>query len=177
MASEIVILRLGHRLPRDERISTHVALVARAFGAKHIIYTGQHDSGLESSVLRVGASWGGNTTITYEKSHSKVISQFKKEGFTVVHLTMYGMPITEKIEEIKRKEKLLIIVGGEAVPGEVYQNADFNIAVTSQPHSEVAALAIMLDRIIDGKELTRGFDEFFKGKTRIKPNERGKGFY
>jgi len=177
MASEIVVLRLGHRLPRDERISTHVALVARAFGAKHIIYTGQHDSGLESSVDRVGKSWGGDVTITYEKSHGKVISQFKKDGFAIVHLTMYGLPVVERIDEIKKQQKLLIIVGGEAVPGEVYQSADYNIAVTSQPHSEVAALAIMLDRIMNGEELTREFDASFKGKTRIKPNERGKGFY
>lgn len=177
MASEIVVLRLGHRLPRDERISTHVALVSRAFGAGKIIYTGQHDSGLEESVKRVGDNWGGKTTITYEKSHGRIISQFKKEGFSLVHLTMYGIPIMERIEEIKKKDKLLIIVGGESVPGEVYQESDFNISVTSQPHSEVAALAITLDRIIDGKELTREFDESLKGKTRIKPNERGKSFY
>jgi tRNA (cytidine56-2'-O)-methyltransferase len=177
MESEIIVLRLGHRLPRDERISTHVALVARAFGAKRIIYTGQHDSGLETSVSRVGASWGGEVTIKYEKSHGKVIKEFKNSGFSIVHLTMYGLPIVEKIEEIKKQQKLLIIVGGEAVPGEVYQTADFNIAVTSQPHSEVAALAIMLDKIMGGKELDREFDASFKGKTRIKPNERGKSFY
>ncbi len=174
---EIAVLRLGHRLPRDERISTHVALVARAFGAKRIVYTGQHDSGLEESVKRIGESWGGDVTITYEKSHGKAIKKFKNSGFAIVHLTMYGIPIVEKIDEIKKQDKMLIIVGGEAVPGEVYQESDYNVAVTSQPHSEVAALAIMLDRLMDGTELTRKFDEDFKGKTRIKPNERGKSFY
>ena len=33
---EIYILRLGHRPERDKRITTHVALTARAFGAKGI---------------------------------------------------------------------------------------------------------------------------------------------
>ena len=47
----ISVLRLDHRLPRDERITTHVALVARAFGASEMIYTGQYDSGLEKSII------------------------------------------------------------------------------------------------------------------------------
>jgi len=177
---QITILRLGHRLPRDERISTHVALVARAFGADRMIYSGQHDEGLESSVLRLVSQWGGETvagsqfSVSYEKNFRKVIREHKEKGFTIAHLTMYGIPINEKINEMKRADRLLIVVGSEAVPGEVYQLADFNISVTSQPHSEVAALAIVLDRLMEGKELERGFDERFKGKVRIEPSERGK---
>lgn len=174
---EIAILRLGHRLPRDERISTHVALVGRAFGARRIIYSGQHDSGLEQSVLRIGKNWGGEFTIEYEKNYRKVINKFKENCYCIVHLTMYGMPVSEKIEEIKKNEKILIVVGSEAVPFEVYEAANFNVAVTNQPHSEVAALSITLDRLNEGKELTREFDEKFKGKVRIKPNEKGKSFY
>jgi len=37
----IEILRLGHRKKRDARLSTHVALVSRAFGASKIYYSGQ----------------------------------------------------------------------------------------------------------------------------------------
>ena len=33
----IIVLRIGHRIGRDKRITTHVALVARAFGANKII--------------------------------------------------------------------------------------------------------------------------------------------
>ena len=36
----IVVLRLGHRIGRDARISTHCGLVARALGANKIIYSG-----------------------------------------------------------------------------------------------------------------------------------------
>jgi tRNA (cytidine56-2'-O)-methyltransferase len=181
---EITILRLGHRLPRDERISTHVALVARAFGANRIIYSGQHDEGLESSVLRLGTQWGGRFDIRYEKNFRKVIKEHKEKGFMIVHLTMYGIPLPEVLrseswvsslgKQATGNRKLLLIVGSEAVPGEVYQLADFNISVTCQPHSEVAALAIVLDRLMEGKELEREFDEMFKGKVRIEPNERGK---
>ena len=167
---EIHILRLGHRLPRDERISTHVALVARAFGAQQMIYSGQQDTGLETSVSRLVENWGGSFTVKYEKNFRKVIKEHREMGFVICHLTMYGIPLSDKIIEMKRADRLLVIVGSEAVPAEVYHLADFNISVTNQPHSEVAALAIVLDRLQDGKEF--GFD--FKGKLRVEPREKGK---
>ena len=37
---------------------------------------------------------------------------------------------------------ILIIVGGSKVPGKVYKAADWNVSVTTQPHSEVSSLAI-----------------------------------
>jgi tRNA (cytidine56-2'-O)-methyltransferase len=173
---EIEVLRLGHRLPRDERISTHVALVARAFGADAVTYSGAHDSGLEESVSRICERWGGNSgagkfSIKYEKSALSYVKKMKKENFTVLHLTMYGLPVMDKLPEIRASKKLLIIVGSEAVPAEIYQLADFNIAITNQPHSEVAALAIALDRILDGKALS-GLD--YNGKIKIEPSGRGK---
>ncbi|MEM5871528.1 MAG: tRNA (cytidine(56)-2'-O)-methyltransferase, partial [Candidatus Aenigmatarchaeota archaeon] len=54
----IYVLRLGHRIHRDERISTHCGLVARAFGADGIIYSGEHDEKLIESVKRVSEEWG-----------------------------------------------------------------------------------------------------------------------
>jgi tRNA (cytidine56-2'-O)-methyltransferase len=185
----IEILRLGHRLPRDERISTHVALVARAFGASAIAYTGQHDSGLEESVERICGRWGGDVSehggggdggekkfsISYEKSAVSFIKSKKRDGFAIVHLTMYGMPVMDRLKEMKSNAKILVVVGSEQVPPEIYQLADHNISVTNQPHSEVAALAITLDRLVDGKELLTGDSGFdFKGQIDITPSERGK---
>ncbi len=43
----IIVLRLNHRIGRDPRISTHVALTSRAFLADKICYAGQKDSSLE----------------------------------------------------------------------------------------------------------------------------------
>ncbi|MFH2105620.1 MAG: tRNA (cytidine(56)-2'-O)-methyltransferase [Candidatus Micrarchaeota archaeon] len=166
----IVILRLGHRLPRDERISTHVCLVGRAFGADGIIYTGQHDSGLEESIERI-RRWGGKFWIEYAKSHMPVIRKYKENGFSVVHLTMYGLQMQKEMDSIRRNENLLVIVGGEAVPSDVYQIADFNIAVTNQPHSEVGALAVFMHEYFEGKELET---ELKDAKIRIEPSEKGK---
>jgi tRNA (cytidine56-2'-O)-methyltransferase len=179
---QIQVLRLGHRLPRDERISTHVALVARAFGACSVAYTGQHDSGLEDSVKRICEAWGGKTvsgsrfSVSYEKSPTSFIRKAKSDGFVVLHLTMYGLPLPQVVETAKKVQKLLVVVGSEQVPREIYALADFNVSVTGQPHSEVAALAITLDRLVGGRELlpagAGGFD--FCGKIRIEPSERGK---
>lgn len=181
----LYVLRLGHRLPRDERISTHVALVARAFGADGIIYTGQHDGGLESSVSRIAEHWGGPFSIRYEKNPLKVIRDRKADGYVLIHLTMYGLPLAEVLgspswvlcfgpKPNPSHTKLLVVVGGEQVPGEIYAVADYNVAVTSQPHSEVAALAVFLDRLNGGKALEREWDGRFRGKIKIVPGEKGK---
>lgn len=165
---EAWVLRLGHRIKRDQRISTHCGLVARAFGADGIIYSGEKDEELLNSIKKVTERFGGPFEVKYEKNWRSVIKNWKGK---IVHLTMYGLPIQEKIEEIKNcKEDLLIIIGGEKVPGEVYDLANWNIAITNQPHSEIAALAIFLDRFFEGKEL----EKEFKGKVKIIPQEKGK---
>ena len=64
----VEVLRLGHRIIRDKRISTHVALVARAFNAKKIYYTGQKDDIMENSVMKVVKNHGGTFEIEYLKS-------------------------------------------------------------------------------------------------------------
>ena len=55
----IEVLRLGHRISRDKRISTHVALVARAFGASKIYYTGQKDKSMKIVFLELFLSLEG----------------------------------------------------------------------------------------------------------------------
>jgi len=112
--------------------------------------------------------------VEYRPKYKTYIKEKKAKGFSVVHLSMYGIPLPEAVPKIKAKDKLLIIVGGEHVPPEVYHLSDFNISVTNQPHSEVAALAITLDRIMEGKELERSFEKKFKGKIKITPSEKGK---
>jgi tRNA (cytidine56-2'-O)-methyltransferase len=164
----ITVLRLGHRKVRDARISTHCGLVARAFGADKVIYTGEEDDKLIESVRKVASNWGGKIDVEYSKSWKPVLKKFKG---TIVHLTMYGMPFHKEIEKIDMKKDLLVIVGGEKVPGEVYQAADFNLAVTSQPHSEVAALAVFLDHIQNSAELDKDFKD---AKLKVKPVAHGK---
>lgn len=164
----ILVLRLGHRIGRDKRISTHCGLVSRAFGAKGMFYSGEKDKVLEKSIKSVVREWGGPFEIKHVKNWRKFIRGFKGRK---THLTMYGLPVQKKMPEIRKTKELLIIIGGEKVPGDVYQLADFNISVTPQPHSEVAALALFLHEYMKGKELSKKFQ---KARRRIVPQERGK---
>lgn len=169
----IIVLRYGHRKNRDKRITTHVGLVARAFGADGIIISGEKDEKVIESIKDVVARWGGKFSIKYERNWRKVVREWKERGL-VVHLTMYGININDVIEEIKEKAKgkdVLIFVGAEKVPSEVYDLADFNVAIGNQPHSEVSALAVFLDRFFCGKELER---EFRDAKIRVVPQAKGK---
>ena len=43
---DIEVLRLGHRMGRDPRITTHLALVSRAMGAKKFVLAGDEDDKL-----------------------------------------------------------------------------------------------------------------------------------
>lgn len=165
----IWVLRLGHRRVRDQRITSHCALVARVFGAQGITYSGDKDENLEKSIRKVVERWGGPFGINYEKNWKKIIKNWKGK---TVHLTMYGLPIRDVLNGIKKcKKDLLVIIGSQHVPGEVYHLSDWNVAVTNQPHSEVAALAVFLDRFFEGKKLEK---EFENKKIKIIPQECGK---
>ncbi len=168
----IIILRLGHRIQRDQRITTHVALTARALGAEGILLDSD-DSGIGKSINEATARWGGTFYVKNITSWKSEIKKWKKAGGKVLHLTMYGINLPDAIPEIKA-ENLMIVIGAEKVPPEVYELADWNVAVGNQPHSEVAALAITLDRLLaaQGKDALR--TQFSGGELEIVPKRAGK---
>jgi tRNA (cytidine56-2'-O)-methyltransferase len=166
----IRVLRIGHRFVRDDRTITHLCLVSRALGVD-AIYLQEVEKELLGTIDEVNKSWGGDFRVVEEPSWKKVVLAAKKEGRLVVHLTMYGTPLMEKVDEMKTTSDFLIVVGGPKVPGDIYGLADLNIAVTNQPHSEVAALALLLHELQQGKELKR---EFGNSKLKIIPQDRGK---
>ncbi|HVP95110.1 MAG TPA: tRNA (cytidine(56)-2'-O)-methyltransferase [Methanoregulaceae archaeon] len=167
---EIVVLRLGHRPERDQRVTTHVGLLSRALGARGMYLAGE-DKGIVRSIERVVEQWGGDFFIEDKVKWRRCIEDWKRSGGIVVHLTMYGLPIREYEGEIKTHEKILVVVGAEKVPGEVYGISDYNISVTGQPHSEIASLSVFLDRIFNGEELDL---EFPDAKIRVVPCRQGK---
>ena len=166
----IVVLRLGQRYVRDDRTLTHLCLVSRALGAESI-YLEDAEKDVTATLDGVNKTWGGEFKALLGVPWRRVIQDAKKEGRSVVHLTMYGTPIQDAAPRLRSLDKILIVVGGPKVPGRVYHEADFNVAVTSQPHSEVAALAIALHEIQSGEELKRTFQ---KSRLRILPSARGK---
>jgi len=170
---EVVVLRLGHRPERDKRITTHVGLVARAFGASGMLLASE-DVKIKKSLAEVTERWGGSFYVRICENWRAELRRWKSEGGKICHLTMYGINLPEVIEEIRRearRSKLMVVVGAEKVPFEVYELADWNVAVGNQPHSEVAALAVFLDWLFEGKELYKKFEG---GELEIIPSARGK---
>ena len=162
----ITVLRIGHRISRDKRITTHVALVARAFGADKILIDTK-DEKIQKNMLSICSRFGGSFEIQAGVTSKKVIKNWKG---TIVHLTMYGETLEKSIPCIDKKKDLLIIVGAEKVPAEIYEYADYNISIGNQPHSEVAALAVFLDRYNKGNWQNKKFN----GKLEILPTNKGK---
>jgi tRNA (cytidine56-2'-O)-methyltransferase len=151
---EIVVLRWGHRPQRDARLTTHVALVARALGASGFLLSDTVDEKIRETVEKVTRNWGGKFFFEMGTPWKSAVRDWKAKGGIVVHLTVYGENIqtSNVLGRIKNLRKDVLVIG-------------------SQPHSECAALAIFLDRFFEGKELVK---EFKKAKIKVVPQERGK---
>ena len=165
----IEILRIGQRVLRDDRVTTHVALVARAFGASKI-YMNEINPDIRDTINQINTTWGGKFEIEFITDWKNVINS-KKNTSKIIHLTMYGENINEIQNDIQKEKEVLIVVGAEKVPRTIYEKSDFNVSVANQPHSEISALAIVLDRLYKGKQ----FDMKFDNHTRkIIPSKKGK---
>ncbi len=170
----IIILRLGHRIQRDQRMTTHVALTARALGAEGMLLDSE-DRGIEKSIEEASVRWGGSFYVKNVTSWKGEIKKWKEAGGKVLHLTMYGINLPDTIQEIvTATDMLMIVVGAEKVPPGLYELADWNVAVGNQPHSEVGALAVALDRLAtaSGKDALK--TQFTGGELEIIPKRRGK---
>lgn len=167
---EVVVLRLGHRPGRDDRMTTHIGLTARALGADRALFVGDASQSRET-VDDITTRFGGPFEAEVIESYRPVIREW--DG-VVVHLTMYGERVQDvetDLREAHAEQPVLVVVGAEKVPFDVYEEADYNVGVTNQPHSEVAALAVFLDRLFDGRQLDREWDG---ADRRVVPMETGK---
>jgi tRNA (cytidine56-2'-O)-methyltransferase len=169
---KVNVLRLDHRRVRDARITTHVCLTSRAFGASKVILSGDEDKKIMENISDVVKRWGGDFEIDYVKKWDKFIDDWKNNGGEVVHLTMYGEPVQEVTNKIRESPRdKLVVVGGSRVPSKVYQEANWNVSVTNQPHSEVAALSIFLHTLFEGKEYDIDFND---SELKVIPTAHGK---
>ena len=158
MSERLDVLRLGYRKGRDPRITTHLALVARAMGADGFLLAGDEDKEMFENLNSVSDRFGGNL----ETNHVSGMGHLKHHvanGGVAVHLTMYGEPFRKAIPKIRRDRPLVIVVGGAKVPGDVYKICQHNVAVGNQPHSEVAALALFMDAWFGESASERNFDD------------------
>lgn len=164
----ITVLRLGHRPERDKRITTHVCLTARALGADRVVVT-ERDDRVVDGVRSVTARFGGPFEIESGLPYRPLLKGFDGEK---VHLTMYGLQMEEVVPRLRFPARdLLVVVGAEKVPRDVYDLVDHNVAVGNQPHSEVAALALFLYALQGPAALRKTFTG---GAMEVVPSARGK---
>ena len=161
----ISVLRLGHRPERDKRMTTHVGLTARAFGAD-VMYMPKLDKKIEKTLSDVTDRFGGSFKVEERKDWRNLVKEWEGD---IVHLTMYGTDIDQFFKKGNEINNPLIIVGAEKVPREVYDLSNYNIAVGNEPHSEVAALGVFMDRLNK-----RNIDKSIGGKISVLPTEEGK---
>jgi tRNA (cytidine56-2'-O)-methyltransferase len=163
---EVSVLRVGHRVGRDPRLTTHLALAARALGAARM-YLHPPDPDLAARVGDVVRDWGGDFEVVGTDDWKKVVRSFDGR---VVHLTMYGLPVGPRLARWRASRRLLLVVGGAKVPPDLYRLADENVAVGHQPHSEVAAVAVVLASIrgVPGPKPPSG------ARRAVVPRARGK---
>lgn len=167
---EIEVLRIGQRIVRDDRVTTHVALVARAFGASKI-YMNEVNPEIKETLDKINKRWGSSFEIEFIENWKEVIKEHKRKSVKIVHLTMYGENINDLEKSLQNEKKIMIVVGAEKVPREIYDNAEYNVAIGNQPHSEISALAILLDRVQKGSQFNLKYDN---AQSRIIPTKQGK---
>ncbi|MFX1296485.1 MAG: tRNA (cytidine(56)-2'-O)-methyltransferase, partial [Promethearchaeota archaeon] len=123
-------------------------------------------------IIEVRDRFGGEFFVEIGQKWKDVVRSWNKSEREIIHLTMYGIPLPNIIENIRGSQKdKLIVIGGAKTPPFVYKIATYNVSITNQPHSEIAALAIFLDYYFQGKEFDRKFDG---AKLEIIPDKKEK---
>ena len=171
------VLRLGYRKGRDPRITTHLALVSRALGATNFMLAGDEDKELFENVASVNDRFGGTMECEHIEGAMGWLRRFTQQDAgdgkpgVAIHLTMYGEPYREVIPRIRRDRPVVVVVGGAKVPSDVFEYAQYNVAVGNQPHSEVAALALFMEGWFGQGGTERHFPN---ARLVIEPSARGK---
>ncbi|MGE5638340.1 MAG: hypothetical protein ACM3WQ_06505, partial [Chloroflexota bacterium] len=136
--SKVFVLRWGHRPQRDIRLTSHVALASRAFGASGFFLADSEDEHLKTTVEKVTNTWGGNFRFEMGIPWKYTVDEWKKNGGIIVHLTIYGENIqtSNVLNRIKDNGKdLLLLIGSQKVPPEFYATevSDYNVSIGNQP--------------------------------------------
>jgi len=131
------------------------------------MYLHPPDPALAERIAAVGRRWGGEFAVVPVDDWKRLVRTFPG---AVVHLTMYGLPLERCLGRLARYRQLLLVVGGAKVPAQLYREATYNVAVGHQPHSEVAAVAVTLERLLGVPRPVRAGE----AAQRIVPTARGK---
>ena len=126
----IEVVRIGQRVVRDDRVTTHVALVSRAFGAEKIFMT-EVNPEIKDTLEKINKTWGGNFMVEFIDKWKSIIKKKKEENFRIVHLSMYGENINDVQEKLREEESGVYGVGANGSFRKLsFTGVDFTISFT-----------------------------------------------
>ncbi len=148
-----------------------LSLVARAFGASGITFCPE-DRRNAKKIIRsfnsINRNWGGKFAVSFTKNWKKFIDE--KKNYLKVYLTRYGIPMEKMEYRIRTYKNILVIVSMKESVKPLYRSADFDLSITTQPHSCASSIAVFLHKFYNGRELAMHFEN---ARYKIVPGEHG----
>ena len=140
---------------------------ARAFGASNVTFASPKNGRLIKYFKSLNRRWGGTFSVDFTNNWREFLKT--KKNYKIVYLTRYGVPINKVEYTLKTYKNILIIVTITEAAKNLYQMADFNVSITTQPHAATSAVAVFLHHFFEGRELSLHFEN---AQYKIVPEER-----
>ena len=99
----IEVVRIGQRLVRDDRVTTHVALVSRAFGAERIFMT-EVNPEIKDTLEKINNTWGGRFVVEFIDKWKSIVKR-KKEEISKLFILQCMEKILMMYKKIQKEEK------------------------------------------------------------------------
>ena len=162
----ITVLAVG-KCTREVMID--ICMTSRAFGASKVAFTIKEDRKVQNTLRKVSKEWGGKFSIAFNTDYMKMIGN--SPNYKTVFLTQYGVPVEKVKHSIRTYKNMTIVVAlSSKYTQKLMEVADFNVSITTQPHSSTSAIAVFLNTYFNGRENAIQFEN---ATTKIIPAERG----
>ncbi len=165
MITVLVVGKTGYEHKLD------LCMVARAFGASSITFSPddkESSKRLERACKALRRDWGGVFAVSSTNNWKGFMKD--KKNYLKVYLTRYGIPVKKLGYQIRTYKNVLVVVSIKESVKQLYKAADFNMSITTQPHSCASAIAVFLHSFYDGRELAMHFEN---ARYRITPDDHG----
>lgn len=150
-------------------VMTDICMTSRAFGASKISFTCNEDRKVANAVGKISDAWGGKFAISFNADYKKMMSN--SPNYKKIFLTQYGLPVQKVNHSLRTYKNIMVIVSlTDALAQRLIDAADFNVSITTQPHSSVSAIAVFLHTYFNGRENAMQFEN---AKMKVIPMERG----
>ena len=164
----ISVLVVGRSDYEDE---LSLCMVARAFGASTITFCPEDKSimrKLSRKCKALNRDWGGAFSFSFTNDWKRFVKE--KKNYLKVYLTRYGMPMKKIGYQVRTYKNVLIIVSEKETIKQLYKAADFNLSITTQPHSCASAIGVFLHDFYQGRELAIHFEN---ARYKVSPEQHG----